>query len=69
ESLAPRSGRLAPLPPPAPAPAPRSALPAGPPFGLLASPPAPFCATCARSRLPADGFWLPCLSALSGLPL
>ena len=38
-----------------------SALPDGTMFGMIASTTAPFCRTCDRSRLTADGTWLLCL--------
>jgi cyclic pyranopterin phosphate synthase len=38
-------------------------------FGIIASTTAPFCSTCDRSRLTADGMWLLCLYADSGVDL
>lgn len=51
------------------APANRFRLPDGITFGIIASTTEPFCATCDRSRLTADGMWLHCLYALSGTNL
>lgn len=51
------------------APANRFALPDGATFGIIASTTEPFCATCDRSRLTADGIWQHCLYALSGTNL
>jgi cyclic pyranopterin phosphate synthase len=51
------------------APAERFRLSDGTTFGIIASTTEPFCATCDRSRLTADGFWLLCLYARSGLDL
>ncbi|MET2764848.1 GTP 3',8-cyclase MoaA, partial [Mycobacterium tuberculosis] len=45
------------------------ALPDGTTFGIIASTTEPFCATCDRSRLTADGLWLHCLYAISGINL
>ncbi len=51
------------------APADRFALADGTVFGIIASTTAPFCRTCDRSRLTADGTWLLCLYADTGLDL
>ena len=51
------------------APADRYALPDGTVFGIIASTTAPFCHSCERSRLTADGVWYPCLYAAQGLDL
>src|SRR5208283_727022 len=51
------------------APAERFGLPDGTTFGIIASTTAPFCQTCDRSRLTADGTWFMCLYARSGLNL
>jgi len=51
------------------APAERFALEDGTRFGVIASTTAPFCATCDRSRLTADGMWYLCLYATCGLDL
>jgi cyclic pyranopterin phosphate synthase len=51
------------------APADRFALPDGTTFGVIASVSEPFCATCDRSRLTADGVWFLCLYAAQGVDL
>ena len=51
------------------APADRYALQDGTVFGIIASTTDPFCATCDRSRLTADGMWYLCLYATRGLDL
>ena len=51
------------------APAERFLLPDGRTFGIIASTTAPFCATCDRARLTADGMWLMCLYASAGTDL
>jgi len=51
------------------APAERFLLPDGTTFGIIASTTAPFCATCDRARLTADGVWLLCLYAAAGTDL
>jgi cyclic pyranopterin phosphate synthase len=51
------------------APAEQFALPDGTVFGVIASTTAPFCRTCDRSRLTADGSWLLCLYGDNGLDL
>ena len=51
------------------APAERFVLPDGTTFGLIASTTAPFCSTCDRGRLTADGTWLLCLYGERGLDL
>jgi cyclic pyranopterin phosphate synthase len=38
-------------------------------FGVIASTTAPFCRSCDRSRLTADGTWLTCLYGENGLDL
>ena len=42
---------------------------AGRTFGIVASTTQPFCASCDRSRLTADGMWYRCLYAASGTDL
>ena len=44
-------------------------MPNGQVFGVISSTTEPFCATCDRSRLTADGMWYHCLYARSGLDL
>lgn len=51
------------------APADRFLLPDGTTFGIISSTTAPFCASCDRSRLTADGVWLLCLYAATGTDL
>jgi len=51
------------------APADRYALKDGTTFGIIASTTAPFCRTCDRSRLTADGMWYLCLYATRGIDL
>lgn len=51
------------------APAQRFQLPDGTMFGIIPSTTMPFCSTCDRSRLTADGMWYLCLYAKEGLDL
>ena len=51
------------------APAERFVLPDGTRFGIIPSTTAPFCRSCDRSRLTADGMWYLCLYAKDGLDL
>jgi len=51
------------------APAERFATGDGTPFGIIASTTEPFCRTCDRSRLTADGLWFLCLYAAEGISL
>jgi len=51
------------------APADRFALPDGTTFGIISSVTQPFCATCDRARLTADGMWFTCLYAETGTDL
>jgi len=51
------------------APAERFRLPDGATFGIVASTTAPFCRSCDRSRLTADGTWFLCLYAEQGTDL
>ena len=51
------------------APAERFSLPDGTTFGIIASTTEPFCASCDRSRLTADGMWYLCLYATQGIDL
>ncbi len=68
-----RFGAVAPVPAKdeieAAAPAERFALASGQTFGIIASTTAPFCASCDRSRLTADGTWYTCLYARHGFDL
>jgi cyclic pyranopterin phosphate synthase len=51
------------------APADRYRLPDGTVFGIIASTTAPFCRSCDRARLTADGMWYLCLYARMGIDL
>jgi cyclic pyranopterin phosphate synthase len=51
------------------APADRYALADGTTFGVISSTTEPFCRTCDRSRLTADGMWFLCLYARAGVDL
>jgi len=51
------------------APADRFALPDGTIFGIISSTTDPFCRSCDRSRLTADGMWYLCLYATRGIDL
>lgn len=51
------------------APAEEFVLPDGTPFGIIASTTAPFCRSCDRSRITADGVWFLCLYAEHGIDL
>ncbi len=64
-----RYGKIEPVGEDGAAPAERFALPDGTTFGIIASTTAPFCRSCDRSRLTADGRWLLCLYGESGLDL
>jgi cyclic pyranopterin phosphate synthase len=68
--LAARYGPVTPLPEPGgSAPAERFRLPDGMTVGIIASTTAPFCGTCDRGRLTADGTLFLCLYAERGLDL
>jgi cyclic pyranopterin phosphate synthase len=69
QTLALRYGPIEPLREPGSAPAERFALADGTVFGVIASTTAPFCRSCDRSRLTADGTWLLCLYGETGLDL
>lgn len=62
-------GAITPLPKTDAAPADQFQLPDGRVFGIIASTTEPFCRTCERSRLTADGVWLLCLYAAQGVDL
>ena len=51
------------------APADRFVLPDGTTIGIIASTTEPFCRSCDRSRLTADGMWFLCLYAVTGIDL
>jgi GTP 3',8-cyclase len=70
ETLVRRYGPIVPVDEPgSSAPAERYALADGTTFGIIASTTDPFCRTCDRSRLTADGMWYLCLYATQGLDL
>jgi GTP 3',8-cyclase len=69
ERLTRRYGSIRPIEETGWAPAERFALADGTRFGVIASTTAPFCRTCDRSRLTADGTWLLCLYGEAGLDL
>jgi cyclic pyranopterin phosphate synthase len=69
ERLERRYGAIVPAEEKGSAPAQRYALPDGTVFGIIASTTAPFCSTCDRSRLTADGMWYRCLYATEGTDL
>jgi len=64
-----RYGRIEPLREDSSAPAERFQLPDGTVFGIIASTTEPFCRSCDRSRLTADGMWFLCLYASAGTDL
>jgi cyclic pyranopterin phosphate synthase len=64
-----RYGAIVPVEEVTSAPADRFGLPDGTTFGIISSTTQPFCATCDRSRLTADGIWLLCLYASGGTDL
>jgi cyclic pyranopterin phosphate synthase len=70
ERIGARYGAARPAPDQDPrAPAERFLLPDGTAFGIIASTTEPFCRTCDRSRLTADGMWFLCLYAADGVSL
>jgi cyclic pyranopterin phosphate synthase len=69
ERLADRYGSIEAIREESSAPAERFRLPDGTSFGIVASTTTPFCRTCDRSRLTADGTWYLCLYAQRGLDL
>ncbi|MFQ5504596.1 MAG: GTP 3',8-cyclase MoaA [Planctomycetota bacterium] len=69
ERIAAHHGRIDPLEERNSAPAERFRLPDGRVFGIIASTTAPFCGSCDRSRLTADGMWYLCLYATQGADL
>jgi cyclic pyranopterin phosphate synthase len=70
DALGRRYGRIEPIvEPDSTAPAERFRLPDGTTFGIIASTTAPFCRSCDRSRLTADGMWYRCLYAVEGTDL
>ena len=64
-----RYGAIQPIVQQSSAPADRFQLRDGTVFGIIASTTAPFCRSCDRSRLTADGMWYLCLYATRGVDL
>jgi len=64
-----RLGPVAVLPDRGSAPAERFRRANGQVFGVIASTTQPFCGSCDRARLTADGLWLTCLYATTGVDL
>lgn len=62
-------GTITPLPERGSAPAQRYRLSDGTVFGIIPSTTMPFCGSCDRSRVTADGLWYLCLYAMSGVDL
>jgi cyclic pyranopterin phosphate synthase len=62
-------GKISPMREISSAPAERFLLPDGTVFGIIASTTTPFCRSCDRSRLTADGMWYLCLYAPKGTDL
>ncbi len=69
QALEARYGAVESLPRTDRAPAERFRLPSGQIVGIIASTTEPFCGTCDRSRLTADGMWYLCLYAPAGVDL
>ena len=69
ETLRQHYGAIDPIMEESSAPAQRFLLPDGRSFGIIASTTKPFCSTCDRSRLTADGMWYLCLYAKTGMDL
>jgi cyclic pyranopterin phosphate synthase len=69
ERLGARFGPIEPIREVSSAPAERFRLGDGTTFGIIASTTTPFCRTCDRSRLTADGNWYLCLYAQRGIDL
>jgi cyclic pyranopterin phosphate synthase len=64
--LSERYGTITPIVEDSSAPADRYQLAGGTVFGIISSTTQPFCASCDRSRLTADGMWYLCLYAAKG---
>jgi GTP 3',8-cyclase len=62
-------GKIEPMPERGSAPAQRFMLPDGMTFGIIPSTTTPFCSSCDRSRVTADGMWYRCLYATTGTDL
>ena len=69
EQLEQRYGAVTPVVEQSSAPADRYRLPDGTTFGIISSTTEPFCHSCDRSRLTADGLWYLCLYAAHGTDL
>ncbi|MCB9884258.1 MAG: GTP 3',8-cyclase MoaA [Planctomycetes bacterium] len=69
EAIGRSHGAITPLPRTDSAPAERFRLGDGTHFGVISSVTQPFCATCDRARLTADGMWFTCLYASEGTNL
>lgn len=69
EALGRHYGAIEPVIEESSAPAQRFLLPDGTSFGIIPSTTTPFCASCDRSRLTADGMWYLCLYAKDGIDL
>jgi cyclic pyranopterin phosphate synthase len=69
ERLTAHYGPLQPLAENGSAPADRFTLPDGTVFGIISSTTEPFCASCDRSRITADGVWFLCLYSAQGTDL
>jgi GTP 3',8-cyclase len=69
DALSGRYGRIEQIREQTSAPAERFALPDGTTFGIISSTSEPFCRSCDRSRLTADGLWFLCLYAARGFDL
>ena len=69
DAIARRYGVVEPVRERTSAPADRFVLADGTTFGIISSTTEPFCASCDRSRLTADGIWYLCLYAARGIDL
>ncbi len=69
DTLSRRYGAIEPIVEDTSAPADRFTLADGTVFGIISSTTAPFCRSCDRSRLTADGMWYLCLYAATGIDL
>jgi cyclic pyranopterin phosphate synthase len=69
DALQRRYGPIEPVVEESSAPADRYRLPDGTVFGIISSTTQPFCGSCDRSRLTADGLWFLCLYAVQGIDL
>ena len=69
KSIGDHFGSLTPVHAQTAAPADRFKLPDGTIFGIISSTTQPFCRSCDRSRLTADGLWYLCLYAQEGVDL